>query len=52
MYGSDQPASLEPPGLYRLVKDIRDIDGIMGDGVKRIWDSEKSSMGKLRQNFN
>ena len=52
MYGSDQAASLEPPGLYRLVKDIRDIDGIMGDGVKRIWDSEKSSMGKLRQNFN
>ena len=52
MYGSDQAASLEPPGLYRLVKDIRDIDGIMGDGVKRIWNSEKSSMGKLRQNFN
>ncbi len=52
MYGSDQAASLEPPGLYRLVKDVRDIDSIMGDGVKRIWDSEKSSMSKLRENFN
>ena len=52
MYGSDQAASLEPPCLYRLVKDVRDIDSIMGDGVKRIWDSEKSSMSKLRENFN
>ena len=51
MYGSDQAASLEPPGLYRLVKDVRDMDKILGDGVKRIWDSEKPSMSKLRQNF-
>lgn len=48
MYGSDQSASLEPPGLERLVRDIRRIDSIMGDGIKRIWDSEIPVMKKLR----
>lgn len=51
MYGSDQAASLEPPGLIRMVKDIRMINSILGDGKKRIWDSEIPAMQKLRQNF-
>ena len=49
MYGSDQAASLEPIGLSRLIKDIRTLDVILGDGVKRIWDSEKPVMKKLRE---
>ena len=49
MYGSDQAASLEPEGIFRLVRDIRGIDKIMGDGKKRIWESEKPAMQKLRQ---
>ncbi|MEX2059957.1 MAG: N-acetylneuraminate synthase family protein [Nitrosopumilaceae archaeon] len=48
MYGSDQAASLELPGLIRLVNDIRSVDKIMGDGVKRVWDSEIPVMKKLR----
>ncbi|MBT4325371.1 MAG: N-acetylneuraminate synthase [Candidatus Nitrosopelagicus sp.] len=48
MYGSDQAASLEPAGLIRLVKDIRTIDKILGDGVKKIWPSEIPVMKKLR----
>ncbi len=48
MYGSDQSASLESPGLERLVKDIRRIDIILGDGVKKIWPSEIPVMKKLR----
>ena len=48
MYGSDQAASLEPQGLERLVRDIRTIDKILGDGVKRIWPSEIPVMKKLR----
>ena len=48
MYGSDQSASLEKPGLERLVRDIHRIDLILGDGIKRIWDSEKPVMKKLR----
>jgi len=49
MYGSDQAASLEPEGIFRLVRDIRGIDTILGDGKKRIWESEKPAMQKLRQ---
>ncbi|GBL40915.1 sialic acid synthase [Nitrosarchaeum sp.] len=48
MYGSDQAASLEPMGWIRLVRDIRTIDKILGDGVKRVWPSEISVMKKLR----
>ena len=49
MYGSDQAASLEPEGIHRLVRDIRALDVILGDGKKKIWDSEKSAMKKLRE---
>ena len=49
MYGSDQAASLEPEGLFRLVRDVRALDLIMGDGKKKIWDSEKPAMKKLRE---
>lgn len=48
MYGSDQAASLEPIGLQRLVSDIRGIDIILGDGIKRVWPSEIPVMKKLR----
>lgn len=48
MYGSDHAASLEPPGLIRLVRDIRLTDTIVGDGIKRVWDSEIPVMKKLR----
>jgi N-acetylneuraminate synthase len=49
MYGSDQAASLEPGGLLRLVRDLREIENIVGDGKKRIWDSELPAKEKLRQ---
>ena len=48
LYGSDQSASLELNGLNRLVRDIRRIESIMGDGVKRVWDSEIPVKKKLR----
>lgn len=48
MYGSDQAASLEPPGLKRLVNDVRLVDVILGDGIKRIWPSEIPVIKKLR----
>ena len=51
MYGSDQAASLEPMGLKRVVNDIRRIETILGDGVKRVWSSEIPVMKKLRNNF-
>lgn len=48
MYGSDQAASLEISGLFRQVKDIRQIDSILGDGIKRVLESEIPIMKKLR----
>ncbi len=48
MYGSDQAASLEPTGLERMVRDVRRISMLMGDGVKRVWESEIPVMKKLR----
>ena len=50
-YGHDQASSLEPDGLNRLVRDIRIIDKILGDGKKRIWKSELPNQKKLRQIF-
>ena len=49
MWGSDQSASVEPQGLASLVKYIRVTERSLGDGVKRVYDSELSSMSKLRR---
>lgn len=49
MWGSDQAASVEPQGLSRLVRDIRTIEESLGDGVKRVYDSELAPMRKLRR---
>ena len=49
LYGSDQAASLEPPGLKRMVRDIRFLDKIIGDGKKKIWESELPAKKKLRE---
>ena len=48
MYGSDQAASLEEKGWARLVRDVRLIDSLLGDGIKKIWSSEIPVMKKLR----
>ena len=48
MYGSDQAASLEKPGLETLVSQIRKLPEVFGDGVKRFSDAEKAVAGKLR----
>jgi N-acetylneuraminate synthase len=49
MWGSDQAASVEPGGFERLVKYIRVAEASVGDGVKKVYDSEKASMKKLRR---
>jgi len=49
MWGSDQAASVEPWGLTRLVRDIRVIEQALGDGIKKVYESEMSSRQKLRR---
>ena len=49
MWGSDQAASVEPGGFERLVKYIRVTEASLGDGVKKVYASERSSLKKLRR---
>lgn len=49
MWGSDQAASIEPHGLFRLVRDIRIIEQALGDGIKKVYDSEKPLIRRLRR---
>lgn len=49
MWGSDQAASVEIQGMVRLVKDIRDIEKSLGDGIKKVYESEQPSIKKLRR---
>lgn len=49
LWGSDHAASLEPHGLFILVRDIRQLPVIMGDGVKKVYDSEVPIIKKLRR---
>lgn len=49
MWGSDQAASVEPGGMMRLVRDIRDIETALGDGIKKVYESEMGPRAKLRR---
>jgi len=49
MWGSDHAASVEPQGMQKLVRDIRDIELSLGDGIKRVYDSELGAMKRLRR---
>ncbi len=49
LWGSDQAASLEPEGLRRMVRDIREVKKVLGDGVKVVYDSEIPVKNKLRK---
>ena len=51
MYGSDQAASLAPPGLRKIVPEVRKIQKALGDGVKKILDDEMPIAKKLREHL-
>ena len=50
MWGSDHLASVEPQGLIKLVKGIRELELALGDGQKRVTDGELPVRKKLRGN--
>jgi N-acetylneuraminate synthase len=49
MWGSDQAASVEPQGIARLVDYIRELESILGSGIKQVYDSEIPIREKLRR---
>jgi N-acetylneuraminate synthase len=48
MWGSDHLASIEPQGLIKLVKGIRELEIALGDGVKKLYEGEMPARQKLR----
>ena len=48
MYGSDQSASVEIMGFYRLIDNIRTVEMALGDGIKKVTEEELKIRKKLR----
>jgi len=48
MWGTDHMSSVEPQGLIKLVKGIRELEQAYGDGVIRVTDSQIPVRNKLR----
>ncbi len=48
-WGSDQAASLEMAGLYHMVRDIRQVPDLLGDGIKVVYSRELPIIEKLRR---
>ena len=40
MWGTDQRASIEPLGISRLIRDLSVINKSMGNGIKKVYESE------------
>jgi len=49
MWGTDQSCSVEPQGLFKVVKGIRELELAFGDGKKVVTNSEKIIKDKLRK---
>lgn len=49
MWGTDHAASLEPHGVELLVRYVRSIPIVRGDGRKVVYESEKPVIAKLRR---
>ena len=45
--GTDHSFSLEPVGLRKMARDLKRLRGALGDGFKRVFDSEKSAAHKM-----
>lgn len=48
-WGSDQAASLETPGLFHMIRDIRQIPALLSDGKKVVYQRELPIKEKLRR---
>ena len=48
MWGSDHLSSVEPQGLIKLVKGVRELETSLGDGVIGVTEGEKKVRKKLR----
>lgn len=51
MVGPDHAASLEPEGLRRLIRNIRNIEKALGDGEKRLLPEERAVRERLAKSI-
>ena len=49
MWGTDQMCSVEPQGLIKLVRGIKELNKALGDGEKVVTETEKPIREKLRK---
>ena len=49
MWGSDQMVSVEPHGLIKLVRGVRELERAIGDGEKIVTSGEIPFRDKLRR---
>ena len=49
MWGTDQMCSVEPQGLIKLVRGIKELNLAIGDGKKVVTETEKPIKDKLRK---
>lgn len=49
MYGSDQAASIEPDDLRRLVRMVKELPLVLGDGIIHFYEEERPVAEKLRR---
>ncbi len=47
MKGTDHAFSLEPQGMRKLVRDLHRAELAMGDGIKKVYDSEREPIIKM-----
>jgi sialic acid synthase SpsE len=49
--GPDHAASLEPEGLRRLIRNVRNIERALGDGEKRLLPEERAVRDRLAKSI-
>ena len=49
--GTDHAFSLEPRGLATLCEDLKKAHGASGDGVKRLYESERKPLSKMQRSW-
>lgn len=49
MKGTDHVFSLEPLGMRKLVRDLRRVKIALGDGMKKVYESEKQALLKMQK---
>jgi N-acetylneuraminate synthase len=49
MWGTDHMVSVEPHGLLKLVRGVRELESAIGNGIKVVTEEEKSIRDKLRK---